>query len=68
VQRVIDAGVDFVTIGRSGILHHDFPKKVMADPNFQPINNPVSRDYLKSQGLCETFIDYMERWEGFVEK
>jgi 2,4-dienoyl-CoA reductase-like NADH-dependent reductase (Old Yellow Enzyme family) len=68
VQRVIDAGVDFVTIGRSGILHHDFPIKVMADPNFQPINNPVSRAYLKSQGLSETFIDYMQRWEGFVEK
>ncbi|MEM6300073.1 MAG: NADH:flavin oxidoreductase, partial [Bacteroidota bacterium] len=27
VKKVLDAGVDFVTIGRSAILHHDFPAK-----------------------------------------
>lgn len=68
VQTILNAGVDFVTIGRSGILHYNFPEKVIADPNFEPIEKPVSRAYLKSQGLSETFIEYMTRWEGFVEK
>ncbi|WP_299112458.1 NADH:flavin oxidoreductase [uncultured Winogradskyella sp.] len=67
VQKVLDLGVDFVTIGRSGILHHDFPKRVIENPDFSPIENPVSEDYLKREGLSETFITYMRRWEGFVE-
>src|SRR5690606_2619008 len=32
VRKVLASGVDFVSIGRSAILHHDFPVKVMADP------------------------------------
>ena len=31
VQRVLDAGIDFVSIGKSGILHHDFPEQVSPD-------------------------------------
>jgi 2,4-dienoyl-CoA reductase-like NADH-dependent reductase (Old Yellow Enzyme family) len=67
VQNVLNAGVDFVTIGRSAILHHDFPKKVIANPNFEPIENPVSVAHLKSEGLSDTFVNYMRRWEGFVK-
>ncbi|WP_299525095.1 NADH:flavin oxidoreductase [Winogradskyella sp.] len=67
VKRVLYTGIDFVTIGRSGILHHDFPLKVMENPNFQPIENPVTEAYLKSEGLGNKFIDYMRRWEGFVK-
>ena len=67
VQRVLEKGVDFVTIGRSAILHHDFPKKVTEDPRFTPIENPVTATYLKSEGLSERFIAYMRRWDGFVE-
>ncbi len=66
VRKILNAGVDFVTIGRSGILHHDFPKKVIENSNFKPIQNPVSSEYLKSEGLSDTFINYMRRWEGFV--
>jgi 2,4-dienoyl-CoA reductase-like NADH-dependent reductase (Old Yellow Enzyme family) len=68
VQKVLNVGVDFVTIGRSGILHHDFPKKVIENPDFEPIDNPVTVTHLKSEGLSETFINYMRRWEGFVEE
>ena len=67
VHAIIDADVDFVTIGRAGILHHDYPKRVTADPNFEPIKRPVSRSYLAKEGLGEAFIDYMTRWEGFVQ-
>ncbi|MCB0635790.1 MAG: NADH:flavin oxidoreductase, partial [Lewinella sp.] len=64
---VLDAGVDFVTIGRSGILHHDFPVRVMEDPDFRPASRPVTADYLRREGLGEAFIDYLGSWEGFVE-
>lgn len=67
VQNVLNTGVDFVTIGRSGILHHDFPILVMDNPHFTPIKTPVSPDYLKSQGLSDIFVSYMRRWDGFVE-
>jgi 2,4-dienoyl-CoA reductase-like NADH-dependent reductase (Old Yellow Enzyme family) len=66
VQSILDAGVDFVTIGRSAILHHDFPVKVINDPDFEPIQIPVTKDYLRKEGLGEAFIEYMHRWPGFV--
>lgn len=68
VHEILNSGVDFVTIGRSAILHHDFPKLVMEDPNFTPKVLPVSKDYLKNEGLSDTFIDYMNRWPGFVDE
>ena len=67
VQKVINAGVDFVSIGRAGILHHDFPKKVMNDANFKPKPLPVSSEYLKNEGVGERFVAYMRRWPDFVE-
>ena len=67
VQKLIDAGVDFVSIGRAAILHHDFPKLVAEDPSFKPTPLPVSRDYLSNEGLGEKFINYMSGWEGFVK-
>ena len=67
VKRVLNAGVDFVTIGRSAILHHDFPMKVIDNPDFLPVKNPVSEDYLKSEGLSNTFINYMSKWPGFIQ-
>ena len=67
VHEVLDAGVDFVSIGRSAILHHDFPQLVMDNPNFQPESTPVSAEYLKSEGLSDTFVNYMRRWPDFVK-
>lgn len=67
VHDILRAGVDFVSIGRSAILHHDFPMKVMEDPDFSPVSTPVSPAYLQREGLSEKFIEYMKRWKGFVE-
>lgn len=67
VQKVMKAGVDFVTIGRAAILHHDFPNLVIANPNFIPVDTPVSKEHLITEGLSETFIQYMGKWPGFVE-
>lgn len=67
VRLVIDAGVDFVTIGRAAILHHDFPEQVRKQSDFEPVTLPVSIDYLRHEGLGESFIEYMGRWPGFVK-
>lgn len=66
VQKILDAGVDFVSIGRSAIVHHDFPKLVIENPDFEPTPNPVSREHLRKEGLGEKFVDYMSRWPDFV--
>ena len=68
VSKILESGVDFVTIGRGGILHHDFPKKVIEDPDFEPIKIPVSKQHLVNEGLSDKFIKYMQRWQGFVEE
>ena len=62
----LEAGVDFVILGRAAILHHDFPKQAMDNPDFKPVETPVTKDYLRSQGLGEAFIKYMAGWDGFV--
>jgi len=66
VNRCIEAGVDFVVLGRAAILHHDFPRQVLANPDFKTVSLPVTRDYLRSQGLGNAFVGYMAGWEGFV--
>ncbi len=67
VKNVLDADVDFVTIGRSAILHHNFAQLAMENPAFEPVKTPVSEDYLRKEGLGENMIAYMKRWEGFVK-
>ena len=64
--RALNDGVDFVIIGRSAVLHHDFPKRVEADPHFRPVSLPVSRTYLAAEGLSPKFVTYMSNWKGFV--
>ncbi len=66
-QRCVDAGADFVMLGRAAILHHDFPDQLAANDSFQPVSNPVTADYLRKEGLGEAFVAYMSTWKGFVE-
>jgi 2,4-dienoyl-CoA reductase-like NADH-dependent reductase (Old Yellow Enzyme family) len=66
VQAVLDAGCDFAVVGRAGILHHDYPKKVAADAGFRPIALPVTREHLRAEGLGPAFLDYMNGWKGFI--
>ena len=67
VKRVLTAGIDFVSIGRAAILHHDFAKQVLTNANFTPQETPVTPDYLRDEGLGEKFITYMSRWDNFVK-
>ena len=66
VNQILNAGVDFVAIGRAAILHHDFPIKVIENPNFEPVKTPVSTQHLLKEGLSKKFINYMRRWKNFV--
>ncbi len=66
VYEILNNNVDFVTIGRAAILHHDFPERVMKNPNFKPIELPASKSYLNKEGLSDKFIEYMGNWPGFV--
>ncbi len=63
----MEAGADFVVLGRAAILHHDFPQQMSANPDFEPVSLPVTKDYLRSEGLGENFVTYMTRWSGFVK-
>jgi 2,4-dienoyl-CoA reductase-like NADH-dependent reductase (Old Yellow Enzyme family) len=64
--RCLEAGLDFVIVGRAAILHHDFPERVRADPDFRAASLPVTPAYLGKEGLSPAFIDYMGNWQGFV--
>jgi 2,4-dienoyl-CoA reductase-like NADH-dependent reductase (Old Yellow Enzyme family) len=66
-RRCLEEGADFVLPGRSAILHHDLPLRVAADADFEPVSNPVTAAYLRSEGLGEKFVEYMSSWKGFVE-
>ncbi len=65
-KKVIEEGVDFVAIGKAAILHHDLPKQIQHQSDFESLTPPVSEDYLRQEGLGERFIEYMSRWPGFV--
>ena len=67
VQACLDAGADFVLVGRGAILHHDFAKRVIADSSFAATPIPVTRAHLQAEGLGPAFVDYMATWKGFVE-
>lgn len=66
-QACLDSGADFVLIGRAAILHKDFPQRVKEDAQFQSVALPVTRAWLREQGLGPAFVDYMATgWKGFV--
>jgi 2,4-dienoyl-CoA reductase-like NADH-dependent reductase (Old Yellow Enzyme family) len=65
-RRVLEHGLDFPILGRAAVLHHDFPARVAADPDFHTTPLPVTRAYLRAERLGPAFIDYMAAWKGFV--
>jgi 2,4-dienoyl-CoA reductase-like NADH-dependent reductase (Old Yellow Enzyme family) len=65
-RQVLAHGVDFAVVGRAAVLHHDIPKQIASDPDFQPIARPVSREHLRNEGLSPVFVEYMNQWKGFV--
>ena len=66
-RHCLEAGADLAIIGRGAILHHDFPQRVRADPDFRAVPLPVSVGHLLAEGLGPTFVGYMKTWKGFVQ-
>ncbi|HEV2532255.1 NADH:flavin oxidoreductase [Phenylobacterium sp.] len=66
VRACLERGMDFVFLGRAAILHHDYPMRYAADPDFTPIALPVTQAYLRQEGLGPAFVTYMQGWKGFV--
>lgn len=67
VARCLAEGADFAIVGRAAILHHDLPRRLQADPGFQPLPLPVSAAHLASEGVGPTFVDYLRAsFKGFV--
>ena len=66
-QACLDAGADFVLIGRGAILHHDFARRAIADPGFCALPRPVSRAHLQTEGVGPAFMAYLAgTWPHFV--
>ena len=64
--RLLADGCDFVIIGKTAIICHDFPNRVLTDPAYNPPALPVSAAHLQEEGLGETFIGYLRNWPGFI--
>jgi 2,4-dienoyl-CoA reductase-like NADH-dependent reductase (Old Yellow Enzyme family) len=62
----LDHGADYVALGKVAVLYRDYPQIVRNNPDFLPSWLPVKADYLRSQGLSETFIAYLSTWTNFV--
>ena len=65
-EATIAAGADWIILGRAAMLQHDFPNRYKVDPSFKPVQMPVSRQYLKNEGISEKFQAYIQpRWPEF---
>lgn len=62
----LEAGCDFVMLGKAAILDPSFPRCAEENPEYHAPALPVTEDFLRESGLSENFIDYMRTWEGFV--
>ena len=63
----MNAGVDWIMLGRAAVLNHDFPSLYQADRSFTPAQIPATRQHLASEGLSPKFIEYFGGiWPEFV--
>ncbi|OOF97614.1 hypothetical protein ASPCADRAFT_4222 [Aspergillus carbonarius ITEM 5010] len=64
--EVLDAGCDFVMMGKAAILDPDLPRHIEMDHAYRAPALPVASEWLRQSGLSERFIAYMRTREGFV--
>ncbi|MEM7000327.1 MAG: NADH:flavin oxidoreductase [Pseudomonadota bacterium] len=66
-EAALNAGADWIMLGRAAILHHDFPDRYAAESTFVPAELPVTRAYLANEGLSDRFISYVKAgWPDYV--
>lgn len=57
--KCMQAGADFVTLGRVAIVHYDYPQQIAQNSSFKPEIFLVTQAHLRQEGLSGKFIDYM---------
>ena len=62
----MEQGSDFIGVARVGIPYPDWPKNIM-NANYDPSRGPFTVKQLKKAKLSKHFIQYMCKWDGFVE-
>jgi len=67
-RACLEAGADYVLIGRAAVLHHDWPKLAAKNPDFEPVAVPVSAAYLASEGVSPVFVSYLDQYFKMVAK
>jgi 2,4-dienoyl-CoA reductase-like NADH-dependent reductase (Old Yellow Enzyme family) len=56
----LEAGCDFVLIGRAAIFHHDFPQRCLDDAAYEaPAAATVAQ--LHAQGVSDSFVAYLKK-------
>jgi 2,4-dienoyl-CoA reductase-like NADH-dependent reductase (Old Yellow Enzyme family) len=66
-EDAMDAGVDWIMLGRAAMLNHDFPLRYEEDRSFKPAAIPATKEHLASEGLSPKFIAYFGgNWPEFV--
>ncbi|MGM7775826.1 NADH:flavin oxidoreductase [Arthrobacter sp. KNU-44] len=67
-RSCLEAGADYVALGKVAILHGNYPDLLAGNPDFTPRWIPASRDYLRGQAVGEPFIEYLAAYmNNFVE-
>ncbi len=66
VRECLDRGADFVLAGTAGILHHDFARRIVADPDFAA-EHPQPASHFVAESVGPAFLDYLAtNWDDFV--
>lgn len=66
-QWCLERGVDFVLVGTAAILQHDVAARMVADPAFEAVRPPVSREHLAAESVGPRFVDYLAtNWDDLV--
>jgi 2,4-dienoyl-CoA reductase-like NADH-dependent reductase (Old Yellow Enzyme family) len=65
-ENAMTQGGDFIGVARAGIGHPDWPR-YLEKGSEPPKRPPFSPDWLEQASLSPVFVDYMRRWDGFVE-
>ena len=57
---------EIAVMGPEGAVNILYRRELAADPDFTPIQTPVSAEHLRAEGLGPAFVTYMQTWKGFV--
>ena len=64
--NALNQGANFVGVARAGIAHPNWPN-LLIEGESHPKRPPFTAQELERAALSPKFIEYMRRWDGFVE-